>query len=223
MGKLGRIPPGIGPKHSQVIVLVGATGDLSRRKLLPGLFHLSSAGFIPGCRIIGVSLDNIDPHGFREVAREALNQFSSRKVKEADWATFAETLEYVPMASGAPASGGRKSRGEIRHRESSCELSKRAAQGRLVGSTLVGGSRSRRYPCSKHHRRFAFIPPARGGQSRSISWLPPMLGACPSSGHGATQTPKVAEREHGGDPSPCCCEPVLLKPTASSAIAARDP
>jgi glucose-6-phosphate 1-dehydrogenase len=98
---LGKIPPGVGPKHSQVIVLVGATGDLSRRKLLPGLFHLSNAGFIPGCRIIGVSLDPIDPHGFREIAREALNQFSSRKVKEADWAAFAETLDYVPMAAGA--------------------------------------------------------------------------------------------------------------------------
>jgi Glucose-6-phosphate 1-dehydrogenase len=36
---------------------VGATGDLSRRKLLPGLFYLSSAGFIPSCRIIGVSLN----------------------------------------------------------------------------------------------------------------------------------------------------------------------
>ena len=54
-------------------------------------------------QIIGVSLDNIDPDDFREVAREALNQFSGRKVKEADWATFAETLDYVPMASGAPA------------------------------------------------------------------------------------------------------------------------
>jgi glucose-6-phosphate 1-dehydrogenase len=103
MGNLARIPPGVGPKHSQVIVLIGATGDLSRRKLLPGLFHLSSAGFIPGCRIIGVSLDNIDNDGFREVAREALNQFSSRKVKEADWANFAETLDYVPMTSGARA------------------------------------------------------------------------------------------------------------------------
>jgi glucose-6-phosphate 1-dehydrogenase len=66
MGKLGKIPPGVGPKHPQVIVLVGATGDLSRRKLLPGLFHLSSAGFIPGCQIIGVSLDNIEADGFSE-------------------------------------------------------------------------------------------------------------------------------------------------------------
>jgi glucose-6-phosphate 1-dehydrogenase len=82
---------------------VGATGDLSRRKLLPGLFYLSSAGFIPGCRIIGVSLDQIDADGFRKIAREALDQFSSRKVKDADWAAFAETLDYVPIGAGADA------------------------------------------------------------------------------------------------------------------------
>jgi glucose-6-phosphate 1-dehydrogenase len=82
-------------------VLVGATGDLSRRRLLPGLFHLSSAGFIPGCRIIGVSLDHIDSDVFRKIARQALDQFSSRKVKDADWATFAEALDYVPIAAGA--------------------------------------------------------------------------------------------------------------------------
>ena len=96
-----KIPPGVGPKYPQVVVLVGATGDLSRRKLLPGLFHLSAAGFIPGCRIIGVSLDDLDADGFRMIAREALDQFSARKVKEADWVVFAETLDYVPLAVGA--------------------------------------------------------------------------------------------------------------------------
>src|ERR1700722_116010 len=101
MTKLAKIPPGVGPKHSQVVVLVGATGDLSRRKLLPGLFHLSHAGFIPGCRIVGVSLEEIDADGFRKIARESLDQFSSRKVKEADWTAFAETLDYVPISSGA--------------------------------------------------------------------------------------------------------------------------
>ena len=56
-----------GLEELQSVVLIGATGDLSRRKLLPGLFHLSNAGFIPGCRIIGVSLDSI----------ERLNDFSA--------------------------------------------------------------------------------------------------------------------------------------------------
>ena len=91
----------VGPRYPQVVVLFGATGDLSRRKLLPGLFHLTSAGFIPGCRIIGVSLDEIDLAGFRTIAREALGQFSSRKVSEGDWAAFAQTIDYVPLAAGA--------------------------------------------------------------------------------------------------------------------------
>ncbi|WP_373288341.1 glucose-6-phosphate dehydrogenase [Chelatococcus reniformis] len=98
-----KIPPGVGPKRPQVVVLFGATGDLSRRKLLPGLFHITGVGFIPGCRIIGVSLDELDTAGFRQFAREAVDQFSTRKIDEADWAAFAETLDYVPLAQGAGA------------------------------------------------------------------------------------------------------------------------
>src|SRR5208282_983892 len=98
---VAKIPPGVGPQLPQVVVLVGATGDLARRKLLPGLFHLSSAGFIPGCRIIGVSLEDLDPDGFRKIARSALDQFSTRKANETDWAAFAKTLDYVPLAAGA--------------------------------------------------------------------------------------------------------------------------
>ena len=93
----------VGPRYPQVVVLVGATGDLSQRKLLPGLFHLSRAGFIPGCRIIGVSLDDLDADGFRVLARKAVEQFSSRKLVEADWAAFSQILDYVPMSAGAGA------------------------------------------------------------------------------------------------------------------------
>ena len=100
---MAKIPVGVGPRFPQVIVLVGATGDLARRKLLPGLFHLASAGFIPGCRIIGVSLDELDAAGFRTFAREALREFSTRPVDEGDWATFSAGLQYVPMSGGADA------------------------------------------------------------------------------------------------------------------------
>src|ERR1700677_111704 len=103
MGQLAKIPPGVGPKHSQIVVLVGATGDLSRRKLLPGLFHLARAGFIPGCRIVGVSLDPLDVEGFRKVARAAVDEFSTRKMTEGEWNDFAATLDYVPLSAGAEA------------------------------------------------------------------------------------------------------------------------
>ncbi|MDB5972862.1 MAG: glucose-6-phosphate dehydrogenase [Hydrocarboniphaga sp.] len=100
---MAKIPPGVGPQHPQIVVLVGATGDLSRRKLLPGLFHLASAGFIPGCRIIGLSLDDIDADGFRQIARKALEEFSKRKLTPADWHAFADSLDYVPISAGADA------------------------------------------------------------------------------------------------------------------------
>jgi glucose-6-phosphate 1-dehydrogenase len=100
---LAKIPAGVGPRFPQVVVLVGATGDLARRKLLPGLFHLATAGFIPGCKIIGLSLDALDADGFRDVARRALGEFFARKVNEADWAAFANNLDYVPLGAGAEA------------------------------------------------------------------------------------------------------------------------
>jgi glucose-6-phosphate 1-dehydrogenase len=98
---VAKVPAGVGPKLPQVVVLVGATGDLSRRKLLPGLFHLVSAGFIPGCRIIGVSLDDLDAAGFRQRVRTALEEHATRKLADADWTAFADTLDYVSLAGGA--------------------------------------------------------------------------------------------------------------------------
>jgi glucose-6-phosphate 1-dehydrogenase len=100
---VAKIPPGVGPRFAQVVVLVGATGDLSKRKLLPGLLHLTQAGFIPGCRIVGVSLDNLDAEGFRKLARSAYDEFCTRKVSEEEWTNFADCLDYVPLAAGAGA------------------------------------------------------------------------------------------------------------------------
>ncbi|RYG66551.1 glucose-6-phosphate dehydrogenase, partial [bacterium] len=100
---VAKIPPGVGPRFPQVVVLVGATGDLARRKLLPGLFHLCTAGFIPGCRIIGASLDDIDADAFRAFTRKALEEFGTRKLDDASWQTFAASLDYVPISRGPQA------------------------------------------------------------------------------------------------------------------------
>jgi glucose-6-phosphate 1-dehydrogenase len=100
---VAKIPHGVGPRFPQVVVLFGATGDLAHRKLLPGLFYLSSAGFIPGCRIVGVSLDELNADGFRAATRKALDDFSTRKFTDAEWETFAKTLDYVPLSAGPGA------------------------------------------------------------------------------------------------------------------------
>ena len=98
-----KVPPGVGPRTPQVVVLFGATGDLSHRKLLPGLFRLTAIGFIPACRIIGISLEDIDTDAFRKIARSALDEFSTHKVTDEDWKQFSDSLEYVPLQAGAPA------------------------------------------------------------------------------------------------------------------------
>jgi len=100
---MAKISPGVGPRLPQVVVLFGATGDLAKRKLLPGLFHLCTAGFLPDYRIIGVSLDDMDTAAFGALTRQALAQFFNRPVADADWAAFAERLEYVPLAAGPAA------------------------------------------------------------------------------------------------------------------------
>lgn len=53
-----------------VIVMFGATGDLAKRKLLPGLFHLAAAGLMPDkYQIIGSSRRGLTDEQFREHAR----------------------------------------------------------------------------------------------------------------------------------------------------------
>ena len=100
---MARIPVGVGPKLPQIVVLFGATGDLAHKKLLPGLFHLVSAGFISKCRIIGVSLDAIDAEGFRALARDAVFEEHAHHPKKEAWPAFEALLDYVPIAAGPGA------------------------------------------------------------------------------------------------------------------------
>ena len=129
----------VGPGYPQVVVLVGATGDLSRRKLLPGLFHLIKAGFIPGCRIIGVSLDELDADGFRAIARESLDTFLTRKFTEAEWEAFSASLDYVSLSAGA----GMLKVAVDRAGNKARALSLRAAQGRAACRAASRRSRAR--------------------------------------------------------------------------------
>jgi len=85
-----------------VIVLFGATGDLAKRKLLPGLFHLAAAGLLPHkYRIIGSSPAKfaISTEEFRAHARQAAEDFCNSKPTGQNWPAFAERLSF---AAGDP-------------------------------------------------------------------------------------------------------------------------
>jgi glucose-6-phosphate 1-dehydrogenase len=86
-----------------VVVLFGATGDLARRKLLPGLARLSASALAPDLRIVGTSLEDHDDGSFREFARSAVQEFGSKTLSEEQWAKFEDKLHYVPQNAGPEA------------------------------------------------------------------------------------------------------------------------
>jgi glucose-6-phosphate 1-dehydrogenase len=95
LASIDRVP------EDQAIVLFGATGDLARRKLLPGMFHLAQAGLMPReFRILGVSRHAIEDGEFRELAREAVGRSGRRPTSELAWERFAERLRFVGVGDG---------------------------------------------------------------------------------------------------------------------------
>jgi glucose-6-phosphate 1-dehydrogenase len=83
-----------------VIVLFGATGDLARRKLLPGLMHLTRAGLMAEFRVVGTSLDVMDDDAFRALARASWDEFGRDTITDDEWDEFARRLSYVNLLEG---------------------------------------------------------------------------------------------------------------------------
>lgn len=66
------------------LVMVGATGDLAGRFLLPALATLHAAGLFPaGCRIVGAGSDDLDDDGFRRHVAERLDEHAPQVAFEA--------------------------------------------------------------------------------------------------------------------------------------------
>jgi len=82
------------------VVLFGATGDLSRRKLLPGLLHLFETELIPDLQIIGTSLDDHTAESFIGFVHDAVTEFSDSDADLAAWPEFAKRLHWAPGTEG---------------------------------------------------------------------------------------------------------------------------
>lgn len=87
------------PVDSFDLVIFGGTGDLAKRKILPGLFRRYVAGQIPeGSRIIGAARSDMDDAAFRALVGAAIAEFvDPARRKEQDVARFLDHLSYVPI------------------------------------------------------------------------------------------------------------------------------
>jgi glucose-6-phosphate 1-dehydrogenase len=84
------------PGPPTTVVLFGATGDLARRKLLPGLLHLWRSGLLPHVQVVGTSLDEHDRDSFVQLAREAIYEFSDDEHDKLEFEEFAKRLYWAP-------------------------------------------------------------------------------------------------------------------------------
>ena len=79
-----------------VVVIFGATGDLTKRKLMPALCRLTDQGCLESVRILGVGRSPMTDDEFQSQVHEALND--SKKIDHLDeetWREFSKRLHYM--------------------------------------------------------------------------------------------------------------------------------
>ena len=81
------------------LLLFGATGDLSRRMLLPSLYALHDEGLLPdGLEIVGTARSDLDDSGFRDMAKTALDEhLPADRRNEETVPTFLDRIVYQPL------------------------------------------------------------------------------------------------------------------------------
>src|SRR6201982_3745017 len=93
------------------IVIFGATGDLTHRKLIPALYNLAADGELPpAVAIIGFARRPKSDDDFRKEMEEAVRKFSRQPVRDEIWKTFLQSLFYHQSEFGDES--GYKSLGE---------------------------------------------------------------------------------------------------------------
>ena len=80
-----------------LLVIFGASGDLTSRKLIPGLCNLAEDDYLPeNFVVIGSSRSKLSDDDFRAKVYEGVKKYSRRPISPAVWEKFAKNLHYQP-------------------------------------------------------------------------------------------------------------------------------
>jgi glucose-6-phosphate 1-dehydrogenase len=88
-----------------IVVIFGASGDLTKRKLLPALYRLVQERLLPAeFAIVGLARTEMSSDEFRARMKEAILEFSeAKRVDEEVWNSFAQGLHYLTADINNPA------------------------------------------------------------------------------------------------------------------------
>jgi len=79
-----------------VLVIFGAAGDLTKRKLVPSLFHLKKSNLLPdNFAVVGVARAEMNDEEFRKRLGDDLHEFASGEVDQDTWRWLEERLYYL--------------------------------------------------------------------------------------------------------------------------------
>lgn len=79
-----------------VVVIFGASGDLTRRKLMPALFHLVREGAMSGFQILGIGRDKLSDEEFRQRMLEGARASGEMgHFSDDEWKHFAQRIQYI--------------------------------------------------------------------------------------------------------------------------------
>src|ERR1051325_9200984 len=94
------------PAPPCALVIFGASGDLTHRKLIPALFDLFQAGLISKhFAVIGFSRSHLTDDEFRQTAREGLEHYAGGTgISQRAWQEFSSCLHYMSGQFNEPAS-----------------------------------------------------------------------------------------------------------------------
>ncbi|MEM9826728.1 MAG: glucose-6-phosphate dehydrogenase [Planctomycetota bacterium] len=82
---------------AHTIVIFGASGDLTSRKLVPALYHLHQKNRLPaGSHIVGVSRSPFEHDQWRQSLRETTQKFAGDAFEDSTWESFAANIYYQP-------------------------------------------------------------------------------------------------------------------------------
>jgi glucose-6-phosphate 1-dehydrogenase len=79
-----------------IVVIFGATGDLTRRKLMPALFRLMCEGCLENVKILCVGRSPVTDEEFRKTIRDGLDASNKiEKCSDEDWSSFTDRIFYL--------------------------------------------------------------------------------------------------------------------------------
>ena len=143
------------PGETTSIVIMGASGDLTSRKLLPALFNLWLKGRLPGTfNIVGMARSAMSDSDFRDLMWNGVAASGNLAGERDRWDEFAARLRYCEGDLG--------------------DLSHMARLGKVLEEVEEGRGRSIAYSSSPSH------PHSTPG--RSPAWGPPASPTAPRDG-----------------------------------------